>query len=264
MQPLSATSFKVLVTVIAAKLSSPVVGSSQNKTLGSVKSCEYEIDLDEYMKDVVAGGYVEMLREDPWEKHTCNSDRDVLCHIRGEFDSRKNRRSITKDNRISYKGCYRFAMSVTAWSPDSLCSKCHVMLFQYCEFGGRDSLRIAPPALWRKPPIREDCYSCMTDVQGISAKTKCRNKYATVPTMTVPVLSPNLRQEAPILIVSDVKSGSGKVSQSQDKEGVETDEAESVGHGIEEDRVEQEAEVQDDASDETSANETSAEEDSEE
>ncbi|KAJ8666303.1 hypothetical protein QAD02_007965 [Eretmocerus hayati] len=198
------------------------------------------------------------------DSHTCDSDRDVSCYICGEFELRNNRRSITKDNRISYKECYGFAMSVTAWSPDSLCSKCRVMLFQFCKFGKRDSLRIASPALWRKPSTREDCYFCMTDIQGISATTKCRIKYATVLTTTVPVLSPNLRQGASILIVSDVESGSEKVSQSEDKEGFETDEAESVGHGIEEDRVEQKAEVQDDASDKTSSNETSAEEDSEE
>ncbi|KAJ8671725.1 hypothetical protein QAD02_002984 [Eretmocerus hayati] len=196
--------------------------------------------------------------------HTCNSDRDVFCHICGEFYLRKNRRSITKDNRISYKECYGFAMSVTAWSPDALCSKCRVMLFQFFQFGRKDSLRIASPALWREPSTREDCYFCMTDVQDISAKTQCRMKYATVSTMTVPVLSPNLRQEAPILIVSNVESGSEKVRQSEDKEGVKTDEAESVGHGIEENRVEQAAEVQDDTSDETSSNETSAGENSEE
>ncbi|KAJ8677979.1 hypothetical protein QAD02_013766 [Eretmocerus hayati] len=196
--------------------------------------------------------------------HTCNGDRGVFCHICGEFELRKNQRSITKDNRISYKECYGFAMSVMAWSPDSLCSKCRVMLFQSCEFVKRDWLRIASPGLWRKPSTREDCHFCMTDVQGISAETKCRIKNATVPTMTVPVLSPNLHQKAPILIVSDVESGSWKVSQSENKEGVETDDAEGVGHGIEEDRNEQEAEVQDDASDETSSNETSAEEESEE
>ncbi|KAJ8669172.1 hypothetical protein QAD02_000431 [Eretmocerus hayati] len=197
-------------------------------------------------------------------QHTCESDRDVFCHICGEFELRTNRRSITEANKIAYKECYGFAMSVMAWSPTSLCSRCRVMLQQSRKFKGKDSLRIASPASWRRPSSREDCYFCMTDVQGFSAKTKHRIKYAIVPTMTKPELSPILCQRAPISIVSDVEFGSENVRQSEDGIGIETDEAERARHGIEEDRGEQEAEVQDDRSDETSSNETSADEDGEE
>ena len=58
-----------------------------------------------------------------------------------------------------------------------------------CDKRKRDTiLEFSTPTGWRQPQTREDCYFCMTVVCGFAAKTKSKINYASVPSMTKPVL----------------------------------------------------------------------------
>ena len=81
----------------------------------------------------------------------------------------------------------------TTWAPQIMCGTCLQMLNRWkkfkCDKSKRDKiLKFSTPTGWRQPQTREDCYFCMTVVCGFTAKTKSKINYASVSSLTKPVL----------------------------------------------------------------------------
>ena len=113
----------------------------------------------------------------------------------GQFEVQQYPRFITNVNREIFLEC--FAVEIfpegTTWAPQIMCGTCLQMLNRWkkfkCDKSKTDKiLKFSTPTGWRQPQTREDCYFCMTVVCGFTAKTKSKINYASVSSMTKPVL----------------------------------------------------------------------------
>ncbi|KAI6648233.1 hypothetical protein LOD99_12042 [Oopsacas minuta] len=70
-----------------------------------------------------------------------------------------------------YFGC-KIGDQDKPWAPHFCCSKCAIGLSKWLN-GSRTSMQFAIPMIWREPRDHyTDCYFCLTDIKGITSKTK--------------------------------------------------------------------------------------------
>ncbi|KAJ8665529.1 hypothetical protein QAD02_007191 [Eretmocerus hayati] len=95
-----------------------------------------------------------------------------------------------------------------------ICLNCRWMREQYSKSEDRDELRIAPPAQWERPSYDKDCYFCMTNMNGLSTRSKHKVKYANIASMTGLGWSPLLCRKVEVPSGSNSEGLSGEATKS--------------------------------------------------
>lgn len=100
------------------------------------------------------------------------NDKNNFCYICGEFTFKAQRRNMTPRIKRAYE-CY-FDNKIDQnkfWAPEISCAKCVTLLTSWLK--GSRHMPFAVPIIWRKSKDHiTDCYFCMTNICGISSKSK--------------------------------------------------------------------------------------------
>lgn len=119
----------------------------------------------------------------------CINHPDTFCYICGEFTTRKQRRPISKRLKISYGMYFKCQLGDQdkKWAPHITCTRCNSKLTQWLN-GKNEHLPFAIPMVWREPKNHvDDCYFCLTNVNGFSSKNKKHIEYPNVPSAIRPI-----------------------------------------------------------------------------
>ena len=124
-----------------------------------------------------------------WQMGSCKNSPNVFCYVCGEFATKSQRRPISKLMKTAY-GLY-FGCTLgdqdKQWALHIMCIKCYVKLTQWLQ-GKKEHLPFAIPMIWCEPTNDyDDCYFCLTNVSGFSAKNKSNIVYPNVPLAIRPV-----------------------------------------------------------------------------
>ena len=123
-------------------------------------------------------------------QYLCNKSADSFCYICGLFVPINQRRYINeqiKDNYFKYFGI-QIQNQDKCWNPHVVCSTCRLGLNKWSKNKG-GHLAFATPMIWREPFNHQtNCYICLTNINGFNARNKHRIEYATVDSVTLPVL----------------------------------------------------------------------------
>ena len=123
----------------------------------------------------------------------------------------------------------------TTWAPQIIWGTCLQMLNRWkkfiCDKSNRDKiLEFSTPTGWRQPQTRQDCYFCITVVCGFIAKTKSKINYASVSSMTKPVLK--LHVNAPDEEKMEESSFDGHESMEVDEQDVKKSDLDEDDIGV--------------------------------
>lgn len=125
-----------------------------------------------------------------FEAHQCQKNSDAFCYICIKFDVPVNRRSFSDDLISMYEDYFGIKVQnqTENWVPHNVCGACFQSLTRHkSNEGNKKTLKIRKPMIWRQPLREEDCYFCMTNLNGINRKNKGSVKYADVSSVTKPV-----------------------------------------------------------------------------
>ncbi|XP_076329702.1 uncharacterized protein LOC143235432 [Tachypleus tridentatus] len=123
-------------------------------------------------------------------RRQCRNSRDTFCYICGEYTLVHQRSSMTalvKKAYHLYFSC-KIGDQDQEWAPHICCATCAVCLRVWL----RGTRKIMPFAvlkmIWREQKDHvTDCYFCLTNVSGISAKNKKSIEYSNLPSAMRPV-----------------------------------------------------------------------------
>ena len=119
----------------------------------------------------------------------CNHHQDIFCYICGCFALPKQRANITNFVRRAYLAYFGMKLGDQdkSWAPHSVCRTCVENLRQWTK-GKRKCLSFGIPMVWREPKNHfDDCYFCLVNISGFSAKTKFAITYPNLPSAIRPV-----------------------------------------------------------------------------
>lgn len=118
----------------------------------------------------------------------CVTHPDSFCYICGEVTFKKQRRTFTP----LIRSCYEMYFSCKIgdqdknWAPHYCCVTCATRLTGWLK--GKRPMKFAIPVIWREPRDHTtDCFFCLTDIKGISSKTRHTVKYRNLLSATRPV-----------------------------------------------------------------------------
>lgn len=118
----------------------------------------------------------------------CVNDRNNFCFVCGELTFKAQRRNFTPLIRRAYH-CYfnnKIDQNKT-WAPEICCTKCVTLLSGWLK--GSRHMPFAVPMIWREPKDHlTDCYFCLTNISGISSKSRHTVKYPSLDSAIRPVL----------------------------------------------------------------------------
>lgn len=131
----------------------------------------------------------------------CINHVDNFCYICGELTFKSQRRNLTP----LIKKCYQryFGCQVgdfdKNWAPNTCCVSCVRLLTGWKN--GTHHMPFAIPMIWREPKDHfTDCYFCLTNIKGITSKTKYTVKYPNLQSAIRPVLH---NAEFPVPVYAD-------------------------------------------------------------
>lgn len=131
----------------------------------------------------------------------CINHVDNFCYICGELTFKSQRRNLTP----LIKKCYQryFGCQVgdfdKNWAPNTCCVSCVRLLTRWKN--GTHHMPFAIPMIWREPKDHfTDCYFCLTNIKGITSKTKYTVKYPNLQSAIRPVLH---NAEFPVPVYAD-------------------------------------------------------------
>lgn len=104
----------------------------------------------------------------------CKNSPDSFCFVCGELCTKSQRRPISDNIQIWYAEYFGLdiANQNESWVPHFCCKSCEVNLSMWWK-ATRKSLPFATPMIWKQPANHDnDCYFCMANITGFSAKTK--------------------------------------------------------------------------------------------
>ena len=119
----------------------------------------------------------------------CKSNPDRFCYICGDYLIKGRERTITSTVATAYEQYFQCKIGdqEKTWAPNKCCLNCAVTLRAWLN-GSRKSMPFAIPMVWREPKDHiTDCYFCLTDVRGVSAKQKKNINYPNLPSAIRPV-----------------------------------------------------------------------------
>lgn len=123
-------------------------------------------------------------------KSKCKNSANVFCNICGKFCISSQRRDISENTKTYYELYFGRVIQNPDenWVPDIACKSCEVNLSLWWN-GTRAQMPFAVPMIWKKPRNhRNDCYFCMTNVVGFSAKNKHKINYPDCASAVKPVM----------------------------------------------------------------------------
>lgn len=119
----------------------------------------------------------------------CVNKADKFCYICGEVTAKAYQKPISSLVKKAYElyfGC-KVGDQDKSWAPKVCCSSCSRTLTGWLK-GTHKSMPFAVPMVWREPRNHvDDCYFCMTNIKGITSKTKRSIQYPNVPSAMRPV-----------------------------------------------------------------------------
>lgn len=119
----------------------------------------------------------------------CRSSPNSFCYICGNYVVKKQKRNITtfvKKVYFAYFGV-KLGDQDKAWAPHTVCCICIEELRQWSQ-GKKKSFRFGVPMIWREPRNHiDDCYFCLTNVEGYNLKNKKEISYPNLPSAIRPV-----------------------------------------------------------------------------
>ena len=128
--------------------------------------------------ECVANGTSILLKMDR-NRRSCNISPNSFCYICGELTFKSQRGSFTdkvKKAYYLYFGC-KVGEKDKNWAPHMGCVTCYVNLTEWL-WSKMNNMSFAIPMIWRQPTSHlEDCYICITKIEGFSRKTKDKILY---------------------------------------------------------------------------------------
>ena len=119
----------------------------------------------------------------------CISFPDVFCYICGLFITKTQRMTVSefvKKMYLVYFG-YKLGDQDKTCAPHVICKHCTENLRQLSK-GQKKSMPFGVPMIWREQTDHfNDCYFCVTKVQGFSKKTKGNIQYPNLQSAIRPV-----------------------------------------------------------------------------
>ena len=119
----------------------------------------------------------------------CRNRRDTFCYICGEYTLVHQKRSMTDIVKKAYHLYFGIKLGDQdkEWAPYICCATCTVCLRAWLR-GTRKTMPFAVPMIWREQKDHvTDCYFCLTNVSGFSAKNKKSIEYPNLPSAMRPV-----------------------------------------------------------------------------
>lgn len=121
-------------------------------------------------------------------QYLCNKSSDSFCYVCGLFVPISDRRQISDKLKLLY--LQYFGMEVRnqefCWVPHVACSTCRRGLERWSQ--NKEHLKFGVPMIWRDPINHQtNCYICLTNIVGFSARNRHRVTYANVSSVTLPV-----------------------------------------------------------------------------
>lgn len=121
-------------------------------------------------------------------EYRCNKSSDMFCYICGRLTMIGQSCPITPQIRELYKQYFNIniANQEKCWVPHIVCNSCRLGLNEW--YKGKGHFTFGRPMVWRDPINHiNNCYICLTNVAGFSAKTIKYVNYPTVDTVTHPI-----------------------------------------------------------------------------
>jgi len=118
----------------------------------------------------------------------CANSSDAFCYICGEVTFKSRRRSFTpliKKFCEHYFGC-KVGDQEESWAPHFCCVTCARLLAAWAK--GSRCMPFAIPMVWRETTDHvSDCYLCLTNITGETAKSKHTVKFPNFPSAMRPI-----------------------------------------------------------------------------
>jgi hypothetical protein len=121
-------------------------------------------------------------------RRKCLNHPDIFCYVCGELTFKSQRRNFTPLIKKCYElyfGC-KVSDQDNYWAPHICCVTCVRLLTGW--INGSRHMPFAVPMVWREPKDHSsDCYFCLTNITGITSKSRHTVKYQNVPSAMRPV-----------------------------------------------------------------------------
>lgn len=109
----------------------------------------------------------------------CKTNPNSVCYVCGQYIVEKITCVITESLKFAYLHYFGFAVG----------NQCKLETRNEWTGGEKSYLPYNTPMLWREPKNHNlDCCFCLTNVFGISSKSKHKLKYADISSVTKPVI----------------------------------------------------------------------------
>lgn len=119
----------------------------------------------------------------------CINHPNCFCFVCGSFVTKSQRRTISYDLKkiyILYFGC-PLGDQDKSWAPHIICTSCSSGLRDWLN-GRKAAMPFAIPMVWREPRDHvSDCYFCLVNTNGFSAKNKQNIVYPSLDSAIRPV-----------------------------------------------------------------------------
>lgn len=123
-------------------------------------------------------------------KSKCKNSPNIFCFICGKFCIASQIKAITENTQKFYEQYFGRVMQNrdVDWVPNIVCKSCDSSLNLWWH-GKRAQMAFAVPMIWKKPRNhRTDCYFCLTNVTGFSAKNKHKIVYPDCRSIDKPIM----------------------------------------------------------------------------
>lgn len=118
----------------------------------------------------------------------CANHPDSFCYVCGEVTFKGQKRVFTpliKKYYELYFGC-KVGDQDKSWAPHICCVSCVSLLTAWSK--GSRQMKFGIPMIWREPRDHvSDCYFCLTNVSGITSKSKRTVSYPNLPSAMRPI-----------------------------------------------------------------------------
>ena len=152
----------------------------------------------------------------------CVNHPDNFCYICGQYTPKHQCRNITKSIQRAYKYCFdcKLGDQDKEWAPHVCCAPCNSMLSAWMN-GKRKAMPFLVPMVWRKPKNHfNDCYFCMTNIDGFTKKKKSKITYPNCESARKPVPHDETNPPpVPPVDMSDTSSSEESTSDTETGEG---------------------------------------------
>ncbi len=118
----------------------------------------------------------------------CKNSANLFCYICGKYCVIAQQKTLTDTTKLYYSLYFGFEVKIEDWTPNTCCKTCESALNSWWN-GTRNRLPFAVPVIWKKQRNhRNDCYFCLANVTGFSAKNKNKIVYPNCQSVSKPIL----------------------------------------------------------------------------